>query len=160
MAVPMLFPKLFSKFYCASGFSYEQSWFDHDVYDLALSDPMLIPTMATENIESILACAQYSRPEKVLRISKNPLTQKFIDVCVSPSRSWAGEKRNCSSCEKCLRTLVTLDFYGMLPDFEPSFDLDVYKKHKGRYLKGLKNTKHFDLEIINLYNSQNKDDQG
>ena len=113
----------------------------------------MIPMMSTENVESILACAKYSRPEKLLRIIKNPLAQKFLDVCISSTGSYAGKKRNCSKCDKCLRTLVTLDFYGCLQDFEESFDLEVYANHKDHYLKNLKKDKPFDIEIKNLYRS-------
>ena len=148
LAVPMLFPRLFAKFYCSSGFTYEQSWFDHSVYDLALSDPYLVPLMSTENIKSILTCSSLSRPEKTLLISKNALSHQYIDVCTSGEHGRS--VRNCSSCEKCLRTLVTLDFYGKLEYFKSSFDMPTYLNNKKQYIKNLNKSKHFDLEIINL----------
>jgi hypothetical protein len=152
LAVPLLFPRLFSKFYCSSGFTYEQSWLDHSVYDLALADPYLVPLMSTENVKSILACSSLSRPEKTLLISKNSLSHKYIDVCTYTGKR-ATTTRNCSFCEKCLRTLVTLDFYGKLEDFKSSFDMPTYFKNKQKYVKNLNKDKHFDLEILNLYHS-------
>lgn len=46
---------------------------------------------------------------------------EFLDVCVN-----SVDGSNCSHCEKCPRTLLTLEILGNLDDFASRFDLDRY----------------------------------
>ena len=44
------------------------------------------------------------------------------------------EADNCSACDKCLRTLLTLEVLGVLERYRAVFDLDVYARHRDRFI--------------------------
>lgn len=146
-SIPLLFPRLFNKYYYASG---DYSYVDCGIRKnctMARIDPMIINLFSTENTEFISHGCQYTRPEKTLKISSNPLTQKYLQVCIVYST------KNCSKCSKCLATLITLDYYNVVDYFHERFDLDIYRSHKEEYINNLNINNPLHKDIVKLYKS-------
>ncbi|BEU01767.1 hypothetical protein OAG1_05670 [Agarivorans sp. OAG1] len=127
-AIPMLFQQFIGHFLYSSAYSY-QDLFVGESYDMAYSDAFSMPLLATESLQCHSVGSEHSRVEKTLRISSNPDSYKVLDVCVKGDR--AG---NCSHCDKCLRTLLTLDLAGKLELYKDNFDLEVYQQHKQAFI--------------------------
>ena len=158
LSIPLFFQKLFKKYYYGSCFSYFNSKIVKGSGSLTSAETTVIPLLSTENLEFILHGAQYTRIEKTLKISNNKLSYKYLDVCVSSFfYDDIKKKINCSECYKCLRTLVTLEYYNIIDKYNTVFDLNKYYQHKDNFLNNLVNTNPYDREIITLYKSKNID---
>ena len=158
LSIPLFFQKLFKKYYYGSCFSYFNSKIVKGSGSLTSGETTVIPLLSTENLEYILHGAQYTRIEKTLKISNNKLSYKYLDVCVSSFfYDDIKKKINCSECYKCLRTLVTLDYYNIIDKYDSVFDINKYYTHKDNFLNNLINTNPYDREIMTLYKSKNID---
>ena len=75
------------------------------------------------------------RLDKLRAIIDNPLAHKYISVC------WFTlDGKNCNTCAKCMRTLVMLDYLGVLDRFANLFNIDYYNKNfNSRYKQFLMN---------------------
>lgn len=120
--------KLIARYLYASGFKYQDCYIG-ETYDMAYTDPATVHLLSTETTECISTGSQYSRVEKTGRICEIELTRQFLDVCVMPSGH-----RNCSTCWKCARTLLTLDVLGKLHLYDRVFDLARYGQIKYAYV--------------------------
>ena len=111
---------LFSKYLCSSG-----GWPDY--FDLTLTEgsehyeSLLCSCLSTESLSFILS-DYATRAEKTIAIADNPLAQKYLDVCFCFN--------SCGHCTKCRRTLVTLDVFDKIDNFEKVFDIDDFKQHR------------------------------
>ena len=83
-----------------------------------------LPLISTERTEFILDGCQYRRVEKVQRLADWRPARKFLDVCNQHAEDFS----NCGVCQKCLRTLLTLEIIGKLDDFAEIFDLEQYRR--------------------------------
>jgi len=157
LSVPLFFQKLFKRYYYASSFSYSNSKIVPDSGSITSCEPVLIPLLSTENIDLQIHGAQYSRLRKTAIISKNPLSYKYLDVCVHPTYyETIKDKINCSKCYKCLRTCATLDYFNVLDKYDSVFDIELYKMHKQEFLLGLEQTNPYDRELKSRYYFDNK----
>lgn len=121
---PLLLQKGIKHFlYAADG-----TWPDMRVLadNISFTDPMLIPGFSTERVTFKSVGSEYDRIEKVSLLSNYELATKYLDPC---TRSFP----NCSSCNKCMQVLITLDANGYLDRFSRVFDLDIYRRFKIRY---------------------------
>lgn len=125
----LMLQKLFSKYYLSSSYRYEDCVIKPH-YDISVINPMAVHLLSTETLECIDTGSQYSRVEKTKIIAEIPGMNRWLNVCVSPSK----EGKNCSLCWKCCRTLLTLEMLGFLKNFDHVFDLDKWKKAKMLYL--------------------------
>ena len=92
-----------------------------------------------------------------LKISSNPLSYKYLDVCINGSFvEKTNTFLNCSTCSKCMRTLITLDYYKKLENFKNIFDLNKYYNKKDHFIKNLDKKDPLQREIIELYASSDK----
>ena len=73
------------------------------INDVAYFDPVLLPMMSTEAVETLWVGGNHTRAGKTLRVADLPVSWRYLDVCVRNDRPG-----NCSTCKKCLRTLLTL----------------------------------------------------
>jgi hypothetical protein len=158
LAIPLFFQKLFCKYYFSSGQSYPDNRIFKNNFTIddvevqhILFDPIIMNLISTENLEFIIHGSQYTRHEKTLKVSKNILSHKYLDVCINGKFIENNNLLNCSSCWKCMQTLVTLDYYKKIHYYKDIFNLKEYYKHKNNYLKNLKNTTPYQQEIIQLY---------
>ena len=106
--------RLFSRFYVSSGAR---------VTDMGLfkdgSHLMLDHLLSTETMETSHEGAHLTRLEKTLAIARWPETYARLRVCFNATGFQEGGRAiaNCCACEKCLRTMVTLELAGVLRNY-------------------------------------------
>ena len=120
-----------TKYLYASGVKYENCYVGAS-QDMAYNDPFSVSLFSTSKVDCISTGCQSSRVDKTKRISALSYAQKHLDVCVQPNRALG--KINCSSCYKCLRTMLTLDVMDKLESFSEVFDLRKYENQKAEYV--------------------------
>lgn len=150
--------KYLSRYYTSSSISYEetkQSYGHYNEKDMAeFGETYLVPLLQPDNMILVNDGSQYTRVEKTKRIMDWNIAKKYLNVCISET----DDGHNCSMCSKCMRTLLTLDAYDKLNDYENIFDLNVYKKKKFLNLCELRvrqKKDHYYNEIIMLYREKN-----
>jgi hypothetical protein len=121
----MLLEKLFSRYYYSSGVAFRdvkvQGW-DMSDYDL-----LTLSYLSTDALDFVSAGSQHRRTEKTAIVAEFPPSYRWLNVC-------AHEVVNCSHCEKCLRTLFTLELLGKIDRYAGVFDLERYRKERRRYM--------------------------
>jgi len=119
---------------------------------MCTTEPFLLPLLSTENTELIIHGCQYSRPEKTVIVSKNPLTHKFLDICINDEHLLRSNSKilNCSKCFKCLRTMVTLEHFNLLDLYTDVFDLGIYRSNKDDYISNLNENDPMEREILEI----------
>jgi hypothetical protein len=146
----LVLQKLFSKYLYASAFPYEEC-FIGPTYGIGYSDPMSIHLLSTETMECVSSGCQHTRVRKTALITGIPASYRYLNVC-----SMRQVDRNCSGCNKCLRTLLTLEVLGKLDLYSHVFDLDRYRRLRSRYLmKLLAKPDIFFREILKLAEERN-----
>lgn len=93
------------------------------------TEPVAVSVLSTPSLTLRATGGEYTRVEKTLRIAQLPAAWSTLDVCTKLDYD-----RNCSTCTKCMRTLVTLDLAGLMDRFAPVFHLDRYARAKPKYL--------------------------
>ena len=118
----LLFQKLFSRFYYASGHTMKEFKLSLDESS-ALWEQYAVQFFSTENLRFYIANRDWTRMEKVERVAQLPEAYDNLQVCLVQSH-------NCGTCMKCKRTLMNLDVLGedVLDRFAKSFDLETYKR--------------------------------
>jgi hypothetical protein len=102
-SVALLLSPQFKKIYIPSSFSYHRldPWGSHVLVD---------PLWSIECMEIEHDGCEVSRPEKVARIAQVDIALRSLRVCWrNPDNAY-----NCGLCEKCLRTMVSLQAAGAL----------------------------------------------
>lgn len=131
IASVLVFQKVLKRYYISNTVSYREfakmNLTDHYVDMAEMTDPIIMPLLSPEGLDILCDGAQYTRTEKTINIVELPLAQKHLNVCVNSSEEHV-EATNCSSCPKCLRTLMALDSAGALQKFEGVFDLSKWRK--------------------------------
>ncbi|MDO6687741.1 MULTISPECIES: hypothetical protein [unclassified Agarivorans] len=130
-AIPMLLQEHIGHFLYSSAYSYKDL-FVGSSYDMAYSDVFSLPLLSTESLQSHSVGSEYTRVEKTAVVAKNPESYKVLDVCVKGDQA-----ENCSYCDKCLRTMLTLDMTNQLSLYKDCFDLAVYQQHKDAFIGGM-----------------------
>lgn len=92
--------------------------------DIARIDEAALPLLSTESFRVKPTGAEYTRLQKLLLISEQPVTYGLLDVCVEPRK--ARGRHNCSVCLKCLRAQFLLETIGRLDRYDQVFDLRRY----------------------------------
>lgn len=131
----------FDRLLIASGSSYAQlhPWGSHPMTDVLRS---------TEYLDIVHDGAERHRVEKVRAIVDLPSAQQHLRVCTAKEGV-----DNCGRCEKCLRTMVTLEVAGALDRFPafPPLDLGTVRDSE---IKGV----HFALENLRYARDQGRRD--
>ena len=127
-AVAMLLQKGIGRYLYSSTYHYREIFIGKS-YDIAYSDPILLPMISSDGFEVLSVGGQYTRVEKTLRVADIKDAQISLDVCVK-----SRDGTNCSHCWKCMRTQLTLEIAGSLEKFSEVFDLNEYRKHRNRYI--------------------------
>lgn len=123
MSAVLLLQGLLSTYFLASTLSYSVF---AALGSTGLSDHLL----STEALEVVHDGAQYTRVEKTRRIADWPLTHAFLNVCTNDATG----SRNCSTCVKCLRTMVTLDLLGLANRYKSVFDYSDWANKKDGFV--------------------------
>ena len=158
--------KLFGKYVYSS--SYSVSDFLMSSEDESHMEAAFAPLLGSENLEFILSNPAMKKEEKTEYLSAHPITSRYLDVCWAAqwaygfvnNQSVFEEKvnKNCGKCDKCLRTILTLDLLGRLSQYEELFDMDYYRKNKDKYILKvirLKDSNVFYRELSELINEKN-----
>lgn len=83
------------------------------------TDPMLDHLWSSNRLTVVTDGSASTRVEKIVGLAEDPVAQRHLRVC------WQNTgKYNCSSCDKCVRTMITLSIAGVLPEFR-TFDSEV-----------------------------------
>lgn len=126
--------KLISKYYVSSAISYNEmdQWPKAKSFSIGeYADPFLLPLLSTESIEFIPDGQQYLRTEKTKRIMEYSPVMQYLNVCVNNKTE---DKKNCSYCNKCCRTLLAIEASNNLERFSSLFDLHTWKKVRFKYI--------------------------
>jgi hypothetical protein len=162
MSMVLALQKLFVKYIYSSGFPLQELTITGK--DLAYFQAIILPYLTTESTELIDGDSKIARTKKTLLISANALAQKHLYVCVKDlvvnNQMQIGPwvkidtlANNCAGCEKCLRTLSTLEILGEMNRFSKVFDLKKYAKLRKLYfakILGLKTRDYYSSDIYNL----------
>jgi hypothetical protein len=113
--IGLLFEKYFGKIYLGSGTALPDlvPYGSHVVTD---------PRFSTATLDFVNDGAHCSRVEKTALLARLPDLKGAFHVCQ------ASILHNCSRCEKCLRTMVTLDMLGQKDRFAREFDWSDYSQ--------------------------------
>lgn len=104
----MVLGRLLSRLFIPSGYTYKDSHLRGG------TDPVLDHLLSTETLEIIHDGASVNRVEKTASIAKWAETYSRLRVCwVKPDGL-----KNCCECEKCIRTMITLDMCGDLSKYD------------------------------------------
>jgi len=129
MACALSLRNLIKGYYLATGYSYKEM--NPSLTDTASYENYIEKALNFSDFKMICSGGEVSRIEKTKFIAQNTIVQKYLNVCFL----WKINHKyiNCSKCEKCIRTLLTLDVIGKLDCFSQVFDTDYYKKHKSYF---------------------------
>lgn len=120
-------------YYLSGEFSYREHMEDHfNRYECNIDEmtELYLPyLLSTENMEIIFEGGQYSRMQKIKKVSAYAPSYKYLNVCVDPWISTT-KAENCSHCFKCVRTMKSLDVLGVLDLYKDVFDIEWYKKNR------------------------------
>ena len=117
-----------------------------DDFDIGHQQAALLPLLSTENFIPILGDPYSTRVDKTLYIKDKPLVSKYLKVCWAEQTAFeiwhntsfleGKTKTNCGWCDKCLRTLLSLEILnnGNLNDFKEQFELGKYYQHRNAYI--------------------------
>jgi hypothetical protein len=83
------------------------------------SHPMLDHHLSTDQLQVIHAGARMSRTRKLESLAEHSIVQNSLRVCFRDPEFDAetGAIINCGKCEKCIRTIISLDLLGCLDEF-------------------------------------------
>lgn len=102
-SVASLLANKINKIYIPSSYTYK------DVFPWG-THPMLDNLWSTERIEIIHDGCEASRIQKIQKIITNPCALDHLRVCIDRTSGFY----NCSECEKCVRTMISLHAFGVL----------------------------------------------
>jgi hypothetical protein len=106
--------RLFSRYYVPSSYK-----FTHLARFQDGSHPMYDHLLGTESMQTIHDGGHLTRVAKTVALSQWPETYDLLRVCVNATGVQAERSAiaNCCACEKCLRTMVTLDLASALGNY-------------------------------------------
>jgi hypothetical protein len=120
--------------------------------DIGLAGAMIFPLLSTAALTMESTSSGSSRIERTLSLV-GWAPARHLDVCIATEPDRAG---NCSSCWKCMRTMLTLEIAASLDDFVPTvFTRAPYeRKRRAYYAEILSSTEPNDIELVE-YGDQN-----
>lgn len=141
--------KLFRNYYYASPHRFD--YYSLNSEDIGDADILITSLLSTESTCFFASAAHLNRIERTDLISNFPATFEYLNVCTNPNNQ--GARMNCTSCDKCLRTALTLDLLGKLHLYEQVFDCEKFKRNRNNFIGKLMATKNKDKfyrDIVDL----------
>lgn len=142
MSVVLSMQKLFKRYVYASSFHIKDTHFTSK--DMHYQSPFLLPALSTETTELINGDPCLNRSDKTIKIANFNDTYQYLYVCwkelivnndLNADIAKVKDKfLNCTRCDKCMRTVLTLDIIGKIDFYDKIFDLDHYRKEKDFYI--------------------------
>lgn len=118
--------KLFGVYYVSSGVPFGE--FDFANHDSDGFDVLNLSLMSTNNLTFYSSGGEVWRTQKIKKFADDPFIQSHLKVCNND------DDQNCCTCEKCMRTMLSLDIIGKLPEFKNSFDISAFQRGRFKYL--------------------------
>lgn len=89
------------------------------------SHPLTDPLLSSANLEFQHYGTEFTRLDKIALIAQDPANLENLEVCgLEPTEK--GERKNCSHCKKCLRTMISIDTANVTPEAARTFDWSGY----------------------------------
>ncbi len=147
------------------GSTYPIDMIKFDCLDTEHQEAAFLPLLSTENLSTFLADQYKTRVDKTAYIRTKPYVSKYLKVCWAEQTAYevwqnttfleGKTKTNCGWCDKCLRTLLTLEVLnnGNLDDYKEQFELKKYYEHRDAYIKKIfaeRKKNSFYQEIVDL----------
>jgi len=126
----LILGRLFSSFFLPSSYRFDEFYRDG-------SHLLLDHLISTESMQTIHESSHLNRPEKTAVVSNWSATYSTLRVCFNTTgyQEDTGSIMNCSRCEKCVRTMTTLEILGQLDKYtcfsKKPGHLDVWKCYYG-----------------------------
>ena len=153
-APALVLGRLFSRYYVPSSYRFTQLGPFPDG-----SHPMFDHLLATETMETIHDGGHLTRVAKTVAISRWPETFPLLRVCFLATG--VQERRdaiaNCCACEKCVRTMTTLDIAGVLGDYR-CFSRPLKRRNIRRLAYGYPGSRVFAEEIVEYAKREGRND--
>lgn len=111
--------------------------------DTAYYEKALLPCISTKSTVFYNSNRAMTRNDKIKMIAAFPQSYDYLLVCYS-------EGENCGKCIKCIRTLIALDFLGVLERYGNSFRVEEYKRNRNWYMTRMYAKKHYDGAMMDL----------
>lgn len=142
---------LFSCFYVASSYKFTRLGLHPDGSHL-----MLDHHLHTETMETVHDAGHVTRIAKVAALAQFPATHTTLCVCFKPVtfNPETGALENCCTCEKCARTMITLDLLGSLEKYK-TFPKPIDYRALRRIDYRTKGARLFIWEMVNLAKEKN-----
>jgi hypothetical protein len=123
--------KLWSSYLYSSGVDFSHfNLAASSTADAAYHELLSLQALSTRSLQLFSGGVSSDRVEKTKELASNELAQKYLRVCLV-------QESNCMKCEKCRRTLLTIDMQGHLDKFQDAFDIPFYRNNRGDYLTWL-----------------------
>lgn len=117
--------KLFHVYYYSSNYSLK--YFELKPNSCGHYDTFNMNMLSNETINLYSTCPYHTRVEKTKMVANYKPATKYLNVCTV-------DGENCGSCDKCVRTLITIEILGKLKEFESIFNMENYYKMRSRFL--------------------------
>lgn len=117
--------KLFHVYYYSSAYSLKYfelkpgSCGHYDIFNMSM--------LSTESLQFFSTNPYETRVDKTRLVSQYKPAAKYLNVCLV-------DGKNCGGCEKCVRTLFTLEVLGKLDEFSSIFNLENYYQRRQKYI--------------------------
>jgi hypothetical protein len=143
-APALVLGRLFSRYYVPSSYQFSHLGRFPDG-----SHPMFDHLLGTETMETIHDGGHLTRVAKSVAISRWPETFDLLRVCFLATGVQEGRDAiaNCCECEKCIRTMTTLDIAGALEKYR-CFSKPLTRRNIRRLDYGYPGSRVFAEEII------------
>jgi hypothetical protein len=122
-ATALILGRLFSVFYIASSYKFTDFFVDG-------SHPVMDNLICTETMDTVHDSPHLTRVEKTLALARWEETHSALRICFNKT-SISEDGRsivNCCRCEKCVRTMLSLDMAGALSSYSV-FPNPLKRKH-------------------------------
>jgi hypothetical protein len=154
-ACALAFGNLFSAFYIPGSYTY--------AYDNLIPEgahPILDHLLSTEAVQLIHDGADVPRTEKIARMAHWTEARSGLRVCLEKARfnPSTGALENCCACEKCVRTMITLDLLNVLPEFG-TFPQSLRRRQIRKTLYRTEGSRIFFRENLQLALSRKRNDR-
>lgn len=144
-SVALLLQRNINRFLYGSAYHYRSIYIGSDG-TMGNSDPITLPLLSTRGLDALTVGSAYTRVEKTLQVANVEHSYRALDVCIRDDTA-----KNCSTCRKCRRTMLTLEIAGMLDRYEDVFDLEAYRRGREKYIaKVIQSSSPFAREIVSF----------
>lgn len=127
-----------------------------EIQSMSRIEPLVLYAMKQSNITTVLHGIDVGRISKTSDIHRNPVVQRYLNVCTNwrYQASSSGAAINCGQCDKCARTMFTLEALGSLQSYGSCFNLSEFNLNRSTILERLRNSRlSGDQEVVELMKS-------